>query len=103
MAYVYRLVVTFDVPGARPGDRRYGLVDEYLASQGTLTKVFKQVRLLATDTDPRVLAPAIAKIVGVGSSILIVHAAKPYRFVLGNSNPNRLSRPKIGAWMKGAK
>lgn len=101
--YRFRLVVTFDIPGARSGDRRYNAVDDLLRKHGDLTKVFKQVRLLATQTIPSRLAPQISEIIGPEGSVLIVHAAKPFRFVLGNQNLKAPTRPWISSWMKGAK
>jgi hypothetical protein len=103
MAKLNHLVVTFDVPRARPGDRRYKDVDELLATHGVVSKVFKQVRLILTATDPRPLSRALSRKLGASSTILIVHAAKPYRFVLGNNNKNAPSRPAVTRWMKGAK
>jgi hypothetical protein len=101
--YRYRLIVTFDVPGAKGGDHRYGAVDDLLREHGDLTMIFKQVRLLATQTLPSRLAPLISDIVGPKGAVLIVHAAKPYRFVLGNQNVKAPTRPWVRLWMGGAK
>ena len=98
-----RLLVTFDIVGARPGDRRYQRVDELLASHGTVLRVFRQVRLLTTATDPRTLTPLISAITGPRSRILIAHAAKPYRFVLGNQCDDAHLRGQVRTWMGGAK
>jgi hypothetical protein len=102
-AYKFRLVVTFDIPRAKSGDKRYKAVDDLLRSYGDVTRVFKQVRLVATNRPPTKLAPAISSIVSSSGSVLIVHAAKPYRFVLGNQHQKALTRPWISLWMKGAK
>lgn len=99
----YRLLVSFDIPGAKGGDRRYGAVDEFLASQGRVLHAFKQMRLLITSSEPTELAPALSAIVGPSASVLVVHAAKPFRFVLGTSNPRANMRKQVTAWMKGAK
>ncbi len=95
----HRLIVTFDIIGARGGDRRYELVDEMLRTHGHLVKVFKQVRLLSTASDPRTLAPLVSAITGPRSRVLIVHAAKPYRFVLGKQCPDADERVPVRNWM----
>ena len=100
MAKQYHLIVTFDVPLARPGDRRYTAVDKLLLDRGAVQKVFKQVRLLTTTTLPSRLTRMISAIIGPVGSVLVVQVTRPYRFVLGNSNPNAAERPAIEAWLR---
>lgn len=96
------LVVTFDIKGAKSGDRRYAEVDALLASHGTLHRVFKQVRLLTTKTKPQPLARKISSIIGPLGSVMISKAGRPYRFVLGNQNPNAVHRKAMEAWFRNA-
>ena len=102
MAAIKHLIVTFDVPKAKPGDRRYKAVDDLLLQHGPVIKVFKQVRLLTTKSIPSRLTRLITQIVGVEGSVMICHASRPYRFVLGNSNPNAHQRASIENWFRSA-
>lgn len=98
----YHLIVTFDVPNAKPGDRRYKAVDTLLASHGPVTKVFKQVRLLTSATPPSQLTRLITAEIGPVGSVMVVHASRPYRFVLGAQNPNAPHRARLAAWFRRA-
>ena len=69
------LQVTFDIPGAQPGDRRYARVDRYLKRIGILDKSLKQVRLVLTDAPPAALARAIRFLIGSRGSLLILRVS----------------------------
>lgn len=96
------LIVTFDIRGAKGGDRRYSRVDALLADHGTVHHVFKQVRLLSTTTKPQPLARAISEIIGPEGSVMISKAGRPYRFVLGKQNANAEHRPEMERWFRRA-
>lgn len=97
----YRLLVSFDIHGAKAGDRRYRKVDQLLKSVGTVISVFKQVRLVSTSYRAQLLAPMITKIIGTKGGVLILQAAKPYRFVLGKDHMKAASRPEVRDWFLG--
>ena len=100
------LIVTFDIPRARSGDYRYRRVDNLLEahSQGPVFRVFKQVRLLTTKTDPSMLSRMIYGIIPSSGALLIIHVARPYRFTLGKTNPNASRRHAVNHWLQvGAK
>jgi hypothetical protein len=99
---VRHLIVTFDIRGARPGDRRYSDVDAFLQTKGALHKAFKQVRLLTTRSNPQPLARQVSQIIGPLGSVMISKAARPYRFVLGNRNPHAARRPVMEKWFRDA-
>lgn len=96
------LIVTFDLKNAKSGDRRYAAVDKVLEDSGQLHKVFKQVRLLTTTSDPQSLAREVSDIIGPLGSVMICHAARPYRFVLGDQNPIAVHRVEMEEWFRGA-
>src|SRR5690349_15095014 len=96
------LIVTFDIKGARPGDRRYKNVDALLEENGTVQRVFKQVRLVTTRSAPQRIARQISDIIGPEGSVMICHASRPYRFVLGNENPNAAHRKGVETWFRTA-
>lgn len=65
-------LITFDVPGARGGDRRYHRVDRYLQSIGTMYKPAKQVRLLVSDSPPGVIEAGVRRRIGVGGGVMVL-------------------------------
>jgi len=103
MAAIKHLLVSFDVPGAKGGDRRYKRVDEYLTANAIVFhKVFKQVRLVSTRKLPTQISRHLTLIIGPLGSVLVVHVSRPYRFVLGNQNPNAPHRKTIESWFRSA-
>jgi hypothetical protein len=69
-------LITFDIPGARPGDRRYGDVDRYLARIGAVHKPLKQVRLIVTDAPPPAMTRAIRWRIGMRGNISVLRIAR---------------------------
>lgn len=65
-------LVTFDVPGARGGDRRYRRVDRYLQTIGAMHKPAKQVRLVVTDAPPGAIERGVRHRVGPGGSVMVL-------------------------------
>jgi hypothetical protein len=100
MARHYRLIVTFDVPGAKSGDARYRKADVLLRSLGDVVDVFKQVRLLTTKVVPRKIAPMVTNVIGPVGSVLVVQVARPYRFVLGKTNRHAGKRAMVESWLR---
>lgn len=82
------LVVTFDIKGAKPGDRRYSLVDDYLkgissknsAGSHLFSRAFKQTRLVVTPETPQRIQLHICALLGTSGNVFVASARKPYRF-----------------------
>ena len=71
-------IVTFDLPGAVPGDQRYARVDKALKTLGTLIRPAKQVRLVISRRDARHIRAVVSSITGVHSDIIVARLTKGY-------------------------
>jgi hypothetical protein len=69
-------LVTFDIPGARGGDRRYHRVDRYLESVAVVYKPAKQIRLIVTDAPPWAIDRAIRRRIGAGGGVMVLRIAR---------------------------
>ena len=100
MSRKHRLIISFDVPNAQPGDPRYARVDRLLKEKGELRKVFKQLRLVTTSALPSEIAPEISRIIGNEGAVLISQGGRPYRFVFGKNNRHAGLRKRVEAWFR---
>jgi hypothetical protein len=65
-------LITFDVPGASGGDRRYRRVDRYLQIIGSMYKPAKQVRLVVTDAPPSAIEAGVRHRIGSGGGVMVL-------------------------------
>ena len=69
-------LITFDIPGARPGDKRYGDVDRGLRRLGALYKPLKQVRLLVSDKLPHRIGRRVRHYIGPVGSVTVLRIGR---------------------------
>lgn len=69
-------LITFDLAGPRPGDRRYNDVDRALRRLGELHKPVKQVRLLVADALPRRISRRIHHYIGSAGNITVLRIGR---------------------------
>lgn len=69
-------LITFDLPGARPGDRRYGDIDRALGRMGDLHKPVKQVRLVVTDALPQRISRRIRHHMGPAGNVTVLRIGR---------------------------
>lgn len=69
-------LITFDLPGAKPGDRRYADVDRCLRRLGTMHKPMKQVRLLVSDEPPWKIARQVRHYIGVNGNATVLRIGR---------------------------
>ena len=69
-------LITFDIPGATPGDSRYRYVDQFLRRCGTVFKPMKQVRLLVTDENPALVVRGVRARIGAAGNATALRIGK---------------------------
>lgn len=69
-------LVTFDIPGGRPGDSRYRRVDSFLHVLGSVHKPLKQVRLIVTGVPPRVISAGVRSRIGMRGNITVLRVGR---------------------------
>lgn len=73
-------IVTFDLPGARPGDPRYDRADRALRTMGRSFVPFKQTRLLASRLRARDVRNVILPVVGPRANIFVARITASWAF-----------------------
>ncbi len=72
------LIVTFDLPGARGGDPRYGYIDGALHRFGQMKRPIKQVRVLVTTARASTIRATVRRIGGPRANVLVACISRPW-------------------------